>query len=443
MKMKLVSAMLCVAMSAMVLAGCGGKQDPPASKQEETGNGKDSANTDETDGSKDQEESGGGSGDVKTIKFYGKVIEYTSGPMMTDALEEQFRGIYNIDAIQVDWSNMDKVIRTGIASGDPCDIYNYELQKLMANFSDMAVDLKPYLEEDPEWKGQFRESDIDACTTADGRVLCLPWETNFSVILANKAKLQEIGVEIPEEWTFEEFQTVCQKIQDAGLFPFANASDLNRADWIWRNAMLSEVCTAGIYDAYTRGEVPLNGEESVRALENTKALYDKGYMYPGDGAVTVKSDEVRAAFYQGKVLMMSEIAAGAKSVADEADFEVVAVPWPSSNTQPAILGGMNVLFIPQNCGDIDAAVEVLKAYTSKDIANIHAAQGYIPVNVQVEISDPFAKSVLDQAKALKTPEGPATAEMNEYRANQLMPDLILNGGVEVAAEAMESLRGTE
>ena len=58
------------------------------------------------------------------IKFYGECIEYTSGPKMVDALIEKLGDTYNIERIQIDWSNLDKVIRTGIASGDPCDLYN-------------------------------------------------------------------------------------------------------------------------------------------------------------------------------------------------------------------------------------------------------------------------------------------------------------------------------
>lgn len=413
MKKKIISALLVGAMAMSILAGCGG-------------------------GGSDKQEADAG-GEKTKIKFYGKVVEYTSGPMMTDALEEKMADKYDIESIQVDWANLDKVIRTGIASGDPCDVYCYAPQN-MANFADMAVDLTPYLEEDPEWKAQFTDEQL-AAGTVDGKILSVPWESNFSVILANKTKLDEMGIKIPEAWTMTEFMDVCQKIKDAGLWPFANATDLNRADWIFRNAMLSEVITAGKYEEFTKGEISYLGEEATKALESTKALYDKGYMYPGEGAVTAKGDEIKAAFYQGDLLMMPEIAAGAKATADEVtDFEVVAIPWPSSNTEAAVLGGMNGLFIPQNSKNIDAAVEVLKAFTSVDIQTIHAEQGYIPTNGNVEITDEFVKSVVAQGATVTAPEDPATPEMNEYKANQLMPDLILNGGVETAAQGLEAVR---
>lgn len=378
-------------------------------------------------------------GEKTKIKFYGKCVEYTSGPMMTDALEEMLADKYDIESIQIDWANQDQVIRTGIASGDPCDIYNYTPNN-MHNFADMAVDLKPYLDEDPEWKSQFTDEQL-AAGTIDGKILNIPWENNFTVVLANKTKLDELGIEIPEAWTYEEFMEVCQKIKDAGLFPFSNATDLNRASWLYRNAMLSETISAGTYEEYTTGELSYTGDETKSALENVKALYDNGYMYPGEGAVTAKGDEIKAAFYNQKVVMMPEIAAGAKVTASEAtDFEVVTVPWPSSSTEGAINGGANGFFIPKNSKNIDAAVEVLKAFTSTDIQKIHAEQGYIPANINVEVSDPFVQDIMAQASTLRSTECPMTVEINDYITNQLMSDLILGGGVDTVVTELEAFR---
>ena len=426
MKKKLISALLLATMAMGLLSGCGKKAEAPAAEAPV----KEEAVAEETTTEK------------KSIKFYGKCVEYTSGPMMTDALEEKLADVYDIESIQIDWGNQDKVIRTGIASGEPCDVYNYVPQGTVAHFSDMALDLAPYFEADPEWKAQFNASDLEGGTTEDGRILGVPWELNFSVILANKAALEEIIGEIPTSWTYDEFLVACQKIKEAGYWPFANATDNARADWLFRNAMLSETLTAGTHDAYVKGDLSYTGEETKRALENVKALYDNEYMYPGAGAVTAKNDEIKAAFYQGKLLMMPEIAAGAKVTASEADFEVVAIAWPSSNTTAAILGGFNGFFIPANVADPDAAVEVLKAFTSADIQAIHASEGYIPANVNVEVEDEFVKSVLEQASTLKSAED-ATATVSDYRTNQLMADLILNGGVDVVVEGLEAARTAE
>ncbi len=373
-----------------------------------------------------------------TIKFYGKVIEYTSGPMMTDALVEAVKDDYIVDAIQVDWSNQDKVIRTGIASGEPCDVYNYTPSG-MVNFKDMALDLKPYLDADPTWKSQFSEAAL-AAGTYDGKVLNVPWEQNFPTVLANKTKFDELGIKIPNTWTMEEFLRVCDQIKDAGYYPFANAMDLGRASWLYRNAIMSVVVSEGKYDDYIEGTLPLDGPESRKALEAVASLYNNDYMYPGAGAVTVKNDEVKAGFYQGKVLMMTEIAAGAKNTAKDAGFEVATAPWPSAGSVSAGHGVYNGFFIPLNAPNLEAAVEVLKVFTSASIQAIHGEQGYIPANIHVEISDPFVQEIMDQGATVQSGTYPYSIKQIDYYSNMLMPDLILNGGVGQVLTNLEKLK---
>lgn len=371
------------------------------------------------------------------VKFYGKVVEYTSGPMMTDALAEMLKDDYIIDAIQVDWGNQNTVIRTGIASGDPCDVYNFT-PKDMVNFKDMALDLKPYLDADPEWKAQFNQSALDA-GTYDGKILNVPWEQNFPVVLANKTILDEIGIVIPEAWTIEEFSVVAQKIKDAGYFPITNATDHNRSSWMFRNAMLSVVKSAGKAKEYSAGSLDIAGPEAVKALEEIKSLYDNNFMFPGEGAVTVKGDEVKAGFFSGEVLMMPEIASGAKQTSLKADFEVVLVPWPSAGSMPAKNGVYNGFFVPANAKNPDAAVTAIKAFTSKKIQAIHGAEGYLPANNMIEITDPFVKSILASAGTVGS-EYPFSPELLEYLENGLIFDLILNGGTDTVINKISSLK---
>ena len=368
------------------------------------------------------------------IKFYGKCVEYVSGPMMTDALEAALADKYNIESIQIDWANLDTVVRTGIASGEPCDIYNMYNSDVIASYADVALDLTPYLDADPEFKSWFTEGALASCTDADGRILCLPWETNFTVVIGNKEALEAAGVEIPDAWNYETFMAACKKIQDAGKFPFANATDLNRGAWMYRNALLSELASAG----KTSADYAADSPESIAALKNVKALYDNGYMYPGEGAVTVKNDEIKAAFYQGDVLMMAEIAANAKVTADGCtDFTPIIIPWPSSGDKNSIVGSMNCFFIPKNVKNPDAAVEVLRTYLSPDIQKIHAEQGYIPANVNTTVTDPFVKEVLACASDMGVDRTWNAAE-DDYSCNNLTADLVLNGGVDTVVANLKA-----
>ncbi|CUO58320.1 Maltose-binding periplasmic proteins/domains [[Eubacterium] contortum] len=416
---KRVIAVLLTGLTAisMILGGCGG------------GNGSSG------------KEGGEKKAEGKTsIKFYGKVIEYTSGPKMMDVLQEQLKDKYSIDAIQVDWSNLEKVIRTGLASGDPCDVYNFGTYDV-AGFADAAVDLTPYLDADPEWKDAIGEEALKP-VTIDGKIIAIPWESNFSVILGNKALLEQAGVEVPEKWNYDEFKVACKKIQDSGAAPFGNSADLSHSEWLFRAAMLTQVIDNGTYDDYLSKTLSFNGTEGKTALEALKSLYDEGYMYPGEGAVTVKSDELKAAFAQGKLAMMTDIGAGAKVTAEEmkeSGIETVVIPWPSAGKTAAMNGGGNCLFIPKACKNIDAAVEVVKTFTNPEIQGIHAKEGYIPINKNVKIEDPFTKELVKQSQ-ICVPDVVWPAEMNDYRINSLIPDLILNGGVDTVISNLEQQR---
>ena len=82
---------------------------------------------------------------------------------------------------------------------------------------------------------------------------------------------------------------------------------------------------------------------------------------------------------------------------------------------------------------------MIKAYTQADIQAIHADEGYIPVNKNVEIKDEFVKTVVAQSETC-VPDVVWPAEMNDYRLNSLIPDLILNGGVDTVIDRLEELR---
>lgn len=444
MKKKMALAMAGFLAAGAVLSGCGNgggssagseKSSSAASEKSssvesaaETGSGSSAGSVAET----------GGSGTSK-IKFYGKVIEYTSGPLMCDALNEQLGDKYEFEMLQVDWGNLDKVIRTGIASNEPCDVYNV-VSTSIANFKDQAVDLTPYLDENGgEWRESLEPAALEMCTI-DGKVVAIPWEVNFQTILGNKEAFDAAGVEIPESWDYAAFMEACEKLKAAGYYPFATPMDLAQGAWLFGNGILSASVNAGTYEQYITGEMPFTGDETADALAAIKGLYDSDYVYPGEGAVIAKKDEVQAAFQQGKVAMVANVAAGAKEVESSSSFEVVSVPWPNVGDQPAYEGVANAFMIPQNAENIEGAIEAVKAFTSPEIQKIHADAGYLPVNKQVEIADPFVQGLVAQSQSTYGYTFPQTAEYRDYIVNNLMPDLILNGGAELVQENLETFR---
>lgn len=372
------------------------------------------------------------------VKFYGKVIEYTSGPKMSEKTQEILADKYDIEMIQVDWSNLTKVIRTGITANEPCDVYNFPAES-MDIFKEQAVDLTPYLEANGgEWKNQFNPDILEKCKV-DGKIVCIPWELNAPVLLANKEILDKAGVTVPEMWTMEEFYVACEKIKAAGYFPFATPMDLAQAGWLYRNMIQTATVAEGSNDEFVKGDLSFKGEETKKALEAIKTIYDNDYAYPGKGAVTVKKDEIQAAYQQGKIAIIANVAAGASQLAKNSSFEVVTVPWPTLCDKSMISGiAINAFFIPKNAANIEGAVEAIKTFTSPEVMAIHAQEGYIPANNKVEIESDFVKGLVKLFE--NSGNEYVSTPMIEYYNNNLIPDLVLNGGVEFVQNELEKIR---
>jgi len=378
------------------------------------------------------------------IKFYGKIVEYTSGEPTCEKLQEVLADKYTIDCLQVDWGNLEQVIRTGIASNEPCDVYNYWPMYLRPFVdSGMCLDLTPYLDADNgAWRSTL-DPDMLKLGEFDGKVWGIPTTANFSCLLANAEIFRAAGVEVPEGtfWAWEDFLAACEKIKAAGAFPMANPVDNSKSDWMWKNGYMSLASDVGKLEAVVNGEVSCEDEIFVKALTLTKECYDKEYMYPGEGAVTLTTDEARAAFAQGKVALCAEVAAGVGSVVDTLGFECVVVPWPSMGNTNMVTGGGDGLFIPSNVKNPDAAVEVLKAYMSLEVQQINGDHGFIVATNGVTSESPVISRLMElKGFCTGVDFKSLDAKLNEYCSNQVLAELVLGGGVEDVVDQMEKLR---
>ncbi|SFT06642.1 ABC transporter substrate-binding protein [Paenibacillus sp. BC26] len=363
------------------------------------------------------------------ITFYGKIVEYTSGEPMVAELQKQLQDKFEIEPIQVDWGNLEKVIKTGIASGSPADVYTY-WPGAMKTFVDanQALDLTPYLEANGgEWKNTFNQTLLDM-GKFNGKYYNVPLDSNFSVVYVNKDLFDKAGVAVPSNWSWDEFLTASQAIKDkTGVFPFGISKDLQ--SWLFRNGMLSLGKDAGKLEDLSAGNVPATDPILVKPLQNIKDLYDKDLWYPHQGAVTISRDEVKSAFYQGKVAMLAEVSANAKDIiTNSKTFTAVAVEWPHMGQGNVFLGGADGLFIPANAPNKDAAVEVLKAYLGEAVQKINADMGYATANAKLEITDPLIKSIAAMATNIYPGELiNLSPKITDYINNQIIPDYVLGG----------------
>lgn len=427
----IVALVLC---SIFVFGACG---QPAAPESTATASASESA---AAEGTASQD----AAGEKEDIQFYGKIVEYEAGPAAVEKLAELVADKYNVEGLQVDWGNLDTVIRTGIGGGDPSDVYQYWPQNMRPLVdSGMAYDLTAMIENDPDIKNMISETALNA-GKYDGKYYALPMDANFSLILANKDILDANGIEVPTAWTWDEFLAVSKKLKDAGIFPMGQNTDNQQGNWFFRNGILSLAASSNQLDDMAAGKIPATDALFTTVFENVQGLYDNEYMYPGQGAVTVTRDEVKAGFLQGKVAMIGDIAAGVNGTikeAQEAGVNTVMIPWPSMGTVNAVLGGYDGLFIPANAKNPEASFEVIKAYLGEEPQKLFADSGLAIVNKNVEITDPVVQQLVEMSKDVYPFElMTLDAKINDYLTNEALAEVVLGAGPEAAQQALEALR---
>ncbi|WP_320128962.1 extracellular solute-binding protein [uncultured Sphaerochaeta sp.] len=321
-------------------------------------------------------------------------------------------------------------LRTRFATGEFPNIFedfggarSYDYVK-----SGVLVDLRPYLDADPQWANDFMNV-IEDWEYSDypGSVYGVPTAFYVVGIFYNKAIFAKLGLEPPK--TIEEFTAVCDKLLAAGYIPMPlGEKDSYRAGHLLNNLVLK---------AY--------GSEAVTALGNRTLAYDdpkmirlykmisdfnkKGYF--GPNAINKDNSMARTDFHAGKSAMQFDgtwyLGTAAKcAIADDMGF----IPFPTidpafaGSWQGGNNGGLSVV----NTGDkqaIDKAVQVVKALTNSEFAKAQQAVnggGIYPVKFTSDTSKVSAISI-EVSKALDTSKEFRT-DIQNYDINTKMLETV-------------------
>ena len=198
-------------------------------------------------------------------------------------------------------------------------------------------------------------------------------------------------------------------------------------------------------EALGKGEVPMTDPLFKKALEGAGALYQKGYVYPGDGALTSTMDEITAAFAQQKVVMVAAVFTTVQSLhqlATDGKFTLRSVLWPQMGKEKVVLGGCNGFFVPSNAKHPDEAVEVLKYWLGKEMQAINVKHGLITSNAELEITDPNAAALAKFGNYFPTTAEftSLSTEIGSYVDKNLLADYVLGASADDVLGKMEELR---
>ncbi len=236
----------------------------------------------------------------------------------------------------------------------------------MALAKNSVVDLTPYLEKDAEWKAVFDQRTLDY-NSRDGKVYSLPDESSLIGYFYNKELFQKAGITAPAK-TWDEFFADCDKLKAAGITPLS--MDTADSGWItslWAGALVGTSGDTG--NQFMDTMMPEN-YETPEFLAATKQIQRMLKDYTTPDAIGGKYENGANNFLSGNTAM---IANGVWMIGDFTD-ETKTVKGFGEKVGMAMYPGDGMYNAPmlgyfvagKDPARIEAAVKVLKYFTSKD-----------------------------------------------------------------------------
>ncbi|MFD1404319.1 ABC transporter substrate-binding protein [Robinsoniella peoriensis] len=437
MRKKLVGMLLAISMTAAALSGCGGS----GNAKETTGTMKESSS--DTAANEITDKAAENKAVDKDIEMV-LMIENPEVPVTSEVVKKVQEKFPEIKFISKTWdqSQIEKSVKTAFAAGEAVDIVQYWPNQ-MKNFttSDMALDLTPYLDSDQDWKNTWVEGALEVGVFDDKNV-AVPFGTVYPLLQVNTDIMKKAGVEVKDQWTWDELVDACEKIKEnTDAFPLGVKSD--NACWFVRNGLMQCWDNQDELDRFNTGEISFTDSRVKEVFDKIKDLYDKSYLYPGEGAVSATQDQITAAFAQGQVAMFANTnnQCGIAKEAANGAFDVEIVSWPNMGKADMnyLLGGSDGFFITENTKNPDKAVEVLKYLTSTEILQMYADTGNVVPVKGIASADPdYQLYGVDAAKVYPTEPIGISPEMFDYIVYNTPSNYLFYG--DTCLDELEALR---
>lgn len=401
MKKQILAVLMCTAVTASLLAGCGGKT---------------SSSPAEAGGSQ------GGAAEASGDKVVLNVINYHVG---TDYAADYYAYLFS----EFQKTEEGKNIEFKFEEIPTTDAFNQKIKLLISsgdlpdivfnggnNITELAVrsgkvqDLTPFFDEDPEWKAMFDEESLKF-NSVDGKIYGVPVSKEISYIYYNKDLFTQAGLQAPDVAyeTWEEFFAVCDTLKEKGIIPLGmDTADLGWLSNLWYSGLIGTNGEAG--NTFMNTMYPTE-YSTPEVLEATADLQKMLSQYTTADAVGGKYDTMATHFFNSEVAMIPN---GPWMIPDIRSTEkapegfydkigIMLLPEYGMEMVPTP-GDMVGAKDPEK---IKAAVAFLKFETTKEnqIKGLEMA-GLQPVSSEIEIpssltgADPLMANVLDiQSKA--------------------------------------------
>ena len=105
---------------------------------------------------------------------------------------------------------------------------------------------------------------------ADGKVYAVPFASQTMLVIYNKAIFERLGLSVPNTW--DEFLATAKKIQEAGMFAFANGTATAWQNETIVSALASSLIGRDFYDGIQNGTTDFTDPRFVGGLDALKAM---------------------------------------------------------------------------------------------------------------------------------------------------------------------------
>lgn len=209
---KVWALVLTTAMALSVLSGCSGSQKPEATAA--SGSQEQKTEEQKTEGEK-TEAAGNSEKETVTLRMWGGVPA-EAGPQ---AACDNFNELYKDKGIQVEYERFvnddtgNLKLETNLLSGTGVDLYMTYATDVLAKRAggNMALNLTDLMARDGFDLKQYFGNMAEAYFV-DGKPYSIPTKLDQYGIVINKDMFDAAGIEIPTDWTYEEFAETARKL---------------------------------------------------------------------------------------------------------------------------------------------------------------------------------------------------------------------------------------
>lgn len=382
---------------------------------------------------------------ITTIKFYGSDGAYNHNII---AKFEAENPDIKVQIVPIDFDNAEQIIKTGIASNNPVDVSFFWGSQISAFVSSgMATDLTPYLTaNNNEWMNTFVPKYIDA-GKIDEKYYAISYQPVIETLFVNETIFNENDLEVPQTW--DELINVAEVLKKKGIYAIGNWSGQNHQLLVFAYQVMAN---NGILQDAASGKLPFAGPNEApglrTALELIREAYQKGYWYPGEGALTATKDQVQAAFYQGKIAMLFDAGSNVGLYEKDAPFELGVAKFPlvKDDGYYGVNVVTNALFVPINAAHKEEAIRFMKFYTSEAGQSETMATGRLPSikAKQDKIDNRLMQDLMnttsgDNVVSYRHMQN-ISPEVNSYLQNDLIGAVCAGESIDSALAKLEALR---